>query len=136
MSEDNIELLRRGHRAFTENDHTQLTEVVSDDVDWGTTGSFPGLEPRYTGPRALDRWIDTVRSAWESFSVELDEVVRDEDDLLVVVERLRGKGRESGAEVDMRIFAVYWFAGGRVVKRRVFTELDDAVAAAATGSDA
>ncbi len=50
--------------------------------------------------------------------------------MLVISERLRGRGRESRAEVDMRIFSVYWFEAGRIAKRRVFADETEARAAA------
>jgi ketosteroid isomerase-like protein len=130
MSRENLETLRRGHEAFTRGDLPAIKAVVADDVDWGTSGAFPGLEPHYLGPDALERWMDAVRSAWESFEVAIDDVLLDDGDLLVVSERLRGRGRGSGAEVDMRIFAAYWFEAGKVVKRRVFDSEADALEAA------
>ena len=104
--------------------------MVAADVDWGTSGAFPGLEPVYRGPDAMDSWMDAVRSAWKSFEVTIDEVLIEADDVLVVRERLRGTGRESGAEVDMRIFSVYWFEGDRIARRRVYDGPEEALEAA------
>ena len=61
--------------------------------------------------------MDAVRSAWGWFEVTIDEVLREADDLLVVGERLRGRGRESGAEVDMCVYSVYWFEDDRIATR-------------------
>jgi ketosteroid isomerase-like protein len=130
MPSGNLEQLRQGHEAFTRGDLSPLSAIVADDVDWGTTGSFPGLEPSYRGLAAMETWMDAVRSAWERFEVSIDEVIRDDPEVMVVGERLRGVGRESGVEVDMRIFAVYWFDGGRVTRRRVFEDREAATEAA------
>ena len=127
MSREKIDIVRLGHAAFSNGDLTTLKPIVTADVDWGTSGAFPGLEHAYRGPDALDRWMDAVRSAWEWFEVTLDELIRDEGDYLVLKERLRGCGRESGAEVDMTIVAVYWFEDGRVAKRRVFDSAAEAL---------
>jgi ketosteroid isomerase-like protein len=133
MSQEKLEVVRRGHDAFSRGDLSPLRRIVADDVDWGTTGSFPGLEASYRGPDALETWMDAVRAAWEWFEVTIDDVLRDEGDVLVIRERLRGRGRESGAEVDMRIISVYWFDAGKVVKRRVFVNEPEALEAAALG---
>jgi hypothetical protein len=47
-----------------------------------------------------------------------------------VAERLWGRGRESGAEVEMRVFAVYRFnSEGKLILRDAFTSADEALAA-------
>ena len=74
--------------------------------------------------------MDAVRAEWESFEVSIDEVIRDEGDVIVIAERLRGRGRESGAEVEMVIFSTYWFREGKITKRRVFTSREQALEAA------
>ena len=48
----------------------------------------------------------------------------------VVAELLRGRGRENGAEVEMRIFSTYWFENGKLRRRAAFTERTAALEAA------
>jgi ketosteroid isomerase-like protein len=130
MSEENVEKIRRGQEGFSRGDLGPVKSFVSDDVEWGAVGAWPGLENVYRGPNGMDDWMESVRSSWESFDVSLDGVVRDLDDVLVVIERLRGRGRASSAEVEMQIFSVYWFEQGKIVKRRAFTTEDEALEAA------
>jgi ketosteroid isomerase-like protein len=74
--------------------------------------------------------MDVIRSVWEEIEVSLGEVLHDEGDLLVVTELVRGRGRSSGAEVEMRIFAMYRFEDGKIRSRQAFTERTDALEAA------
>jgi len=125
-----VELLRFGYEAFNQGDVLQAKSLVTADVEWGTTGTFPGIEGVYRGPEALQAWTDAIRSAWEWFEVSLAELVRDEDDLLVVVERIRGRGRRSGVDVEMLTYAVYWAEDGKLRMRKAFNTREAALEAA------
>jgi len=130
MPREHQDALRRGHEAFNRNDLDLARDVFAEDLDWGTTGLWPGMETRYRGHEGLDKWTQVVRGEWERFEVSLDEVLRHHDDALAVGERLRGRGRKSGVETEMRVYATYWFdEDGKVVKRRAFTSAGDALAA-------
>jgi uncharacterized protein len=122
MSQENVANLRRGYEAFSRGDMPAVADLVTPDVEWGATDAFPGIEGVYRGSDALRRWMDTIRSAWDEFEVTLDEVLHDGANVVVVAERVRGRGRQSGAEVEMHVFSTYWFEGGKVRKRSAFTE--------------
>jgi len=130
VSRQNVELLLLGYEAFNMGDLSQAESLVTADVEWGTTGTFPGIEGVYRGPEAMQAWTDAIRSAWEWFEVSLAEVVRDEDDLLVVVERIRGRGRLSGVAVEMRTYAVYSIEDGKLRMRKAFNTREAALGAA------
>jgi|SRR5215204_4290433 len=135
MSQENVETLKRGYETFNRGDTSEIVELAREigapDVEWGATGAFPGVEGMYRGPEAMQDWMDIIRSEWKEFGVSLDEVLHDGDDVLVVAERLRGRGRESGAEVEMRIFSTYWFSGRKLKRRAAFTDPEEALEAAA-----
>jgi ketosteroid isomerase-like protein len=128
MSEDLLRKIRVGHEGFNQGDLSEAKANLVDDVEWGTTGTWPGLDGTYRGPDALDEWMRTLRSEWETFAVSLGEVIRDEGDVMVVSELLSGRGRESGIDVEMRVFSVYRAEGGKIVKRRSFRTPEDALA--------
>jgi ketosteroid isomerase-like protein len=130
MSRENLATLMRGYEAFNRGDTSVLEDLAIPDVEWGATGAFPGVEGSYRGPEAMQRWMEVIRSEWRYFEVTLDEVLYDSRDVLTVTERLRGRGRESGAEVEMRVFSVYWFQQGKLRRRAAFTERKSALEAA------
>jgi ketosteroid isomerase-like protein len=130
MSQERLANLKRGYEAFNRGDASVAMDLATPDVEWGTSGTFPGLVGVYRGPEALPRWLDTIRSAWEKFELTPDEVVRDEADVLVVAELERGRGRGSGVEVVMRVFSVYSFRQGKIRRRQAFTEREAALEAA------
>jgi ketosteroid isomerase-like protein len=129
MSES-LAMLRRGYEAFNRGDMSEAAQLTTADVEWGATGTFPGVDGDYRGPSAMQEWVDLIRSEWEEFEVTLDEVLHDGDDLLVVCELLRGRGRSSHVDVEMRVFSLYRLEQGKVRKREAFTGRGDALKAA------
>ena len=122
MTRGNLEVIRRAHAAFNRGELEVLHEVTSADVEWGTTGAWPGIDSRYVGPGAVVRWAQDIRSVWEVFEVGIDGVLGETADRMVVTERLNGRGAGSGVEVQYRVFSVYWFRDGRIVKRESFVD--------------
>ncbi len=125
-----METIREGHAAFNRGDNSWATTAAAEEVEWLPTGSFPGLEGVYRGPEAIERWMETIRAEWEEFGVSLAEVLEEGDDVVLIAERLWGRGRESGAEAEMTIFAIYRFnPQGKIVRREAYTSREAALAA-------
>jgi ketosteroid isomerase-like protein len=134
MSEETLAAIKRGYEALNRGDASAMSELAGElatrDLEWGAIGSFPGGEGLYQGPDAIQAWLDAIRSEWEEFEVRLDEVLHEGEEVVVVAELLRGRARESGAEVEMRIFSTYWFEKGKLRRRAPFTERTAALEAA------
>ena len=107
-----------------------MASVLTDGVEWASIAAFPGLEQVYRGRHGVAEWMNAVRSSFGDFDVTLESVIRDLGDALVVAEQLRASGRESGAEVEMRIFTVYRFEGDRLASRHAFVTEQEALEAA------
>ncbi len=130
VSQSHIETIRLGHEGFNRADLSWTKEWVADDVAWRPTGAFPGLEGVYRGPEAIETWMDTIRAEWKDFRVSLGEVLREEENAVVIAEHLWGRGRGSGAEAEMTVYSVYRFdAEGRITERVAFTTAEEALAA-------
>lgn len=130
MSRRNLDVLRRGEVAFNSGGPAEIGDVVTDDVEWGTTGSFPGIGHVYRGPAGMAKWREDVKSVWESFEVRLVEVLDEQGERLVVEERVRGRGLESGVEVEMSIFSTYYFRDGKIARRVAYKDRGEALEAA------
>ena len=131
MSKRGLAHLRRGHEAFNRGDLSVMIELATPDVEWGASGAFPGLDDHYLGPEAIQRWAEIVRGEWEEFRVTLGDVLLDGGDVLVVEEQLRGRGRRSGAEVEMCVYAAYWLTDeDRIRRRAAFMDREAALEAA------
>ena len=76
--------------------------------------------------RALAEWFEAV----EDFEVELEEVIEARDRVLAVT-RQRARGKESGAEVEQRIYQLFEFRNGRILRFKEYADRDPAFAALA-----
>ena len=95
-----LETLRRGYEAFSRGDMSAVAGLATRDVEWGTTGAFPGIDGLYRGPEVIQQWADAIHSDWGDVEVGLDEVLHDGGDVVVVAERLRGRDRARGDDVE------------------------------------
>ena len=75
----------------------------------------------YHGPDAVETFLRESREAWSELEIELVEVTGDGPRYLAEG-KLRGRGRESGAEIQAPIWTVIDVQGGRVT--RVAAHLD------------
>jgi ketosteroid isomerase-like protein len=118
MSSAALATIRGGQAAFNRGDLAALGEFTTPDVEWGSTGVFPGIAESFTGTEAVQRWAEMVRSEWDEFEVSLGGVLHEAEGLAVVEEQLRGRGRQSGVQVDMSVFTVYWLTEKAIIRRR------------------
>ena len=81
----------------------------------------------FRGPDALSTWFAAVDEAWESGTFEV-ESRREGPDWVLSFVRVRTRGRESGAELDVPVAAVYRFRHGLITALRVYTIRADALA--------
>ena len=112
MSQENVEIVRRGledHFATGEPPWGVLDEQV-EVYDHDTPDQGP-----YRGHADYQRWLDEWGAAWAEWSIEPEEFI-DAGDSVVVLIRMRTKGRGSGIEVERRDAIVNKLRNGKVVR--------------------
>ncbi len=125
-----LELLRLAHDAFSRGDKAAVLDLTDPDVEWGTSGQFPGIDTLYRGHEGVARWMDDLREAWETFQVGVDDVIFDAGEHCGVVERIHGRGRTSGVDVELRFCSGYELRDGKFVRRTVYADRDALASAA------
>jgi ketosteroid isomerase-like protein len=128
MSREHVETVRRLFGYWERGEWPASAELFDPDFEAvfsATAFPDPGT---YRGARAtLDawtRWLD----AWEEFNLELEDAIAT-DDGVVVLNRLRGRGKASGAAVDAEVGCIFDFNDGKIV-RMVFCDRQRALEAA------
>ena len=106
MSREKMEVVRRMYDAWNRDDFEAARPLIHPEVEWRTSGAFPGLEPVYRGVSGVRRFWEDLKEPWESFLIHID---RDavEGDTVIVNLRFEAIGRASGAKVVLH-FANSW----------------------------
>jgi ketosteroid isomerase-like protein len=127
VSQQNVEIVRRGIDAFNRRDLDAIALDVDPDaeVDWSRS---PGVEAGiYHGhPACRDFW-STFFDTWERMTVSVDEYI-DCGETVVVPNRTHFWGRD-GIEVDAYGVTVVTLRDGRIVEWRLFRERAEALKA-------
>lgn len=119
MSEGS-EFAARLYAAINARDREAITALSDPDIVVATTVET------YRGPDALLGWMDEGDDAFDEFVVELLEVEELAGHVVVSL-RQRGRGKASGAEVNLRFTHVWTLRDGRAIRLQSFARRDEAV---------
>jgi ketosteroid isomerase-like protein len=137
MSEENVELARRGLAAINETYRTgdldawqQVVEEVFDPevVLEATNEAF--TEGEWRGHAGAVGFVANQMEVLESMWIRPDEYIDAGDDCLVVAITFGGRARYTGIEVEMHPIHVFRMRTGKIVEWRVFLDRQQALAAA------
>ena len=134
MSDDNetqrnIDALRPVYEAWGKGDWEVGPEVYGPRMTWGWSDEFPEIHGTHSDPAVardrLRRWL----SPWEDWRVEAEQYVTIEN-RVVVLARYHGRGKGSGAEVDVTGAHLWVMRDGKAESLMVFSDRNKALAAA------
>jgi ketosteroid isomerase-like protein len=130
MSRENVELSLRALDAWNRRDVDAFVALVSPDVVWEENPELPGLREVYRGRAGVREWAEEVLEVLESPHSEVVEITELGDDRVFGEIFLTGRGKGSGAPVELRFWMVGSFAEGMITRRQVFWTRDEALEAA------
>jgi ketosteroid isomerase-like protein len=127
MSQENVEVVRRGLEAAARNDWNEVMASVDPSIEWVEMPSR-GPDATYTGMGELREAISSWMGMWSQYDAE---VVRyaDAGDDVVVLFRERGHGGVSGAAVERELGEVFTLRDGKVMRVRLYGSWADALEA-------
>jgi ketosteroid isomerase-like protein len=82
MSQENVELVRSSLDGWSRGDIEAWLAPAHPDIEFRTSGVYPGVDPIYRGHAELRHFWSVFREPWESIQVRIDQV-READDQLV-----------------------------------------------------
>jgi ketosteroid isomerase-like protein len=127
VSQENVELLRRGVQAVNDRDLDGLLAMMDDDVK--AVPIMAAMEGDYHGHDGIRRWWAGLLGAFPDFNAEVVEV-RDLGDLIVAALRLRGRGAESDTPFDAAAWHVSQWRLKKCTLWRVYATEAEALEAA------
>jgi ketosteroid isomerase-like protein len=127
MSRENVEVVRRIYEAFGQGDFARALDEAEPDFEW--IPPERDIQGPVRGREDLRRFLEDQNEAFEDLRVEAEELRVHGDQVLALI-RVRGQGRASAVEIDIRAATLWTFRAGHLVRGQVFAERETALEAA------
>ena len=126
MSQENVELVRRGIELWNETGEFDWT-TFDEDVEWVVD---PGawLGDTYRGREGIRLMLTRLAEAFDGFQIEVERYV-DAGDAVVTLGRTRVHGALSGVTTGQPLAFVFWVRAGRTVAVRSYLRQEEALEA-------
>jgi ketosteroid isomerase-like protein len=125
MGIDNVEIVRRGYRAFEEGGVEAILEFIDPAIEWHMSAAFTD-EPR------VFRGHDGVREVFRFFSERIDDLGADPHefidagDRVIVPVRMHGRLRETGEPVAYELVQVWLGRNGKAIRLVTYPDRETA----------
>jgi ketosteroid isomerase-like protein len=132
MSQENVEVVRDAFDAFTRGDVEGVLQRCDEDIVITQPRELPvlGASPQQRGHSGVLEAFAIWPEQWDDFRIEIARIVADPGDYVVVATRQRGRGKQSGVEVEIEMTFVFTVRDKRVVEWQMFMREDQALEAA------
>ena len=134
MSRENVQRLLTGYEAFARRDLDAILEMAHPEIEAHDPPEMPDAAVHH-GREAVRRDWEQTLDLFEDFTVDVEQVF-DAGEEVVLFLHYRGRGRESGAEVEMQMAHVVTFRGGQAIRFRQFLDRTKALEAAGLSEQA
>ena len=129
MSDDNVEVLRRGFEAINSGDFERIVAFADPDFEAVVPPEFSAEPDTYRGYDGIRRYLESFQAAMDEIRFEAVQVW-DAGDAVVVDVRLTAKGRETGIPVEQRFAQVWGIRDGKAMRAETYASVSDAFEAA------
>jgi uncharacterized protein len=128
MSPEDLAAVKSAYEAFGRGDMDALEKLLHPDIEWRTTPEVPFLGT-YKGLDEFQRGMNEWTESFDDLTTEVEEMI-DAGEHALVFHRMHGRGRDSGAEVDLAIWQVVSVRDGKLARMHDFMDRAEALAAA------
>jgi ketosteroid isomerase-like protein len=108
----------------------EIARLFADDVAFHSHFEGPNGRRVYMGHDGLRVWADDVFETFSAFRRHNSDWQPLGDDALIMHQRIEATGRNSGADIELRLWVLWLIEDGRVAEFRTFADRYEAEAAA------
>jgi ketosteroid isomerase-like protein len=130
MSEENLELVRRGYEAFNSGDVEQAVALWDEEIEIAVPPAFGIGAGPYHGHGGGREWYREWMESFGDYTAEIVEMQPIGDRHVVTLAHQSAKGRGSGAPVEAEYGNLFEIRQGKLLAIHVFPTFDEAVEAA------
>jgi uncharacterized protein len=129
MAIDNVEIVRRGYRAFEEGGVEAILPFLDPDIEWHMSAAFTDTPRVYRGH-------DGVREVFRFFNEWIDDLGADPHefieagDRVIVPVRMHGRLKETGEPVSYELVQVWLGRNGKAIRLVTYPDREMAIAEA------
>ena len=124
MSQENVEIVKRGFEAYVRGDLAAAIANYDDDVVFN-----PAEESPIHGREAVLSYIRRWEEPWDDYELRVEEFI-DAGDCVIVTIHVKARGVASGAEVDARSHQVHSVRDGKLIRMDEYLVREEALRAA------
>ena len=128
MSQENVELVRRGAVALAEGDWKAAFATWHPQIEWDFEPEAV-ISGTYRGREEVRAALLSFMTEWDDFGLEIEDLIAAEDGRVVMSVRLTGRGRLSGIPLDFRETTIWTVQGGRAVHVKEYFDRSQALEA-------
>jgi ketosteroid isomerase-like protein len=115
MSNENVEIVRRGNAAFNRGDYVDFAETLHPEVEFRDHAHAADVTETLQGAQAVLSLLSEWRESFDDFRAEISEYI-EAGDHVVCVTRWTGTGKASDVAVDVSQVDVYELREGRIIR--------------------
>jgi ketosteroid isomerase-like protein len=129
MSQENVEIVRRALERWNRGgDLGWVADLTASEFEYVGAGVV-GLSGSFRGPEGFMGFVERFWEEFDEAHVEPQEFIETGNSVLAVF-TFRGRGRQSGVEVNMEGFHLWTFRDGKIIRGQGFLDREEALEAA------
>jgi len=128
MSQAIVQIAKQVIDAFNRRDVDAIFECVNPDLEWLPAMPFGGGPLR--GREDIESYVREVSDSWEEYRVVAEDFRVLDDERVLVLSRIEGRGAGSGGLVDAAMGQIFDFRDSKISRVRTYLDHGEALRAA------